>query len=79
MCYCFYCPLVQQPHTQRISIMPEGQLMAVFEMHEEYIRHIAFRLQVTDIKISLLYMEILNCLVRGKNTINNNDRYKKKK
>jgi len=30
--------------------MPEGQFVAVFEMHEEYIRHFTVRVQVMGIQ-----------------------------
>lgn len=38
--------IVQQPYTQWIGVMPERQLVAIFEMHEEYFRHVTVRIQV---------------------------------
>lgn len=40
--------LVLQSHTQRIGVMPERQLVAIFEMHEEHFRHVSVRIQVID-------------------------------
>lgn len=57
--------------------MPEGQLVAIFEMYEEYIRHVTIRVQVINIKIVYFIwkyvLKYLKFFVQGKNTSNNNN------
>lgn len=57
--------------------MPEGQLVAIFEMYEEYIRHVTIRVQVINIKIVYFIwkyvLKYLKCFLQGKNTSNNNN------
>lgn len=43
--------------------MPERQLMAIFEMHEEYFRHVAVRVQVINIEKHNRQFILLNSIL----------------
>jgi len=46
--------------------MPEGQLVAVFKMHEEYIRHVTIRVQVMGTEIVRFILKYRNALCEVK-------------